>query len=186
MARIEPGPLALQASASSITPWPLCQSLTSYIQTFNNSQKNKFSIKSQVATKTKKTFFFESFSHFFSSSLKNCCSRFSGDFLLTKTIFFLGNSVWGRKFIWWKMIIWPVWVNPGLSVLCVYQKLLFTITLVSSPLMVLCAEEVIVRDDQLLSLPGYQAPVMKASQCGNERQEDLAGGKWVVKKGRGN
>ena len=102
MARIEPGPLALQASASSITPWPLCQSLTSYIQTFNNSQKNKFSIKSQVATKTKKTFFFESFSHFFSSSLKNCCSRFSGDFLLTKTNFFLESrfeegSLFGGK-----------------------------------------------------------------------------------------
>ena len=27
---------------------------------------------------------------------------------------------------------------------------------------------------------------MKASQCGNERQEDLAGGKRVVRKGRKN
>ena len=35
-----------------------------------------------------------------------------------------------------------------------------------------------------MSLPGYQAPVVKASQSGNERQEDLAGGKPVIRKGR--
>ena len=31
---------------------------------------------------------------------------------------------------------------------------------------------------------GYQAAIMKASQSGNERQEDLAGGKPVIRKGR--
>ena len=88
MARIEPGPLALQASASSITPWPLCQSLTSYIQTFNNSQKNKFSIKSQVATKTKKTFFFESFSHFFFFFFEKLLFAVFRRFLVDKNNFF--------------------------------------------------------------------------------------------------
>ena len=34
-----------------------------------------------------------------------------------------------------------------------------------------------------MRLPGYQAPVMKASRCGNERQVDLAGRKRVVQKG---
>ena len=30
-----------------------------------------------------------------------------------------------------------------------------------------------------MSPPGYQAPVKRASRCGNERQEGLAGGKRV-------
>ena len=32
-----------------------------------------------------------------------------------------------------------------------------------------------------MSLTGYQAPVKKASRCINERQEGLAGGKWIVR-----
>ena len=34
-----------------------------------------------------------------------------------------------------------------------------------------CAGYVIVRGEQLLSPPDYQAPVVKASECGNERQK---------------
>ena len=32
-----------------------------------------------------------------------------------------------------------------------------------------------------MSPPGYQAPVVKASWCGNERQEGLAGGKRILR-----
>ena len=37
-----------------------------------------------------------------------------------------------------------------------------------------------------MSPPGNYVPVMKASRGGNERQEDLAGGKRVVRKERKN
>ena len=37
-----------------------------------------------------------------------------------------------------------------------------------------------------MSPPGNYVPVMKASQGGKERQEDLAGGKRVVRKERKN
>ena len=33
----------------------------------------------------------------------------------------------------------------------------------------------------MLRPPGHPAPVKKASRCGNERQEGLAGGKRVVR-----
>ena len=114
-------------------------------------KKINFQLNHRWRRKQRKLFFRKFFSFFFFFFEKLLFAVFRR-FLVDKNKFFLGKSVWGRKFIWWKMIIWPVWVNLSLSVLCVYQKLLqqplFTITPVSSALIVLCAEEVIVRDDQ--------------------------------------